>query len=88
MKPILRLSALLLLGSALSARATTVYVATNGSAANDGLTPETPLASVGAAIAQLGAAGGTVSVAAGTYSFATAEAPAAYASDNYTAGAS
>ena len=88
MKPILRLSALLLLGSALSARATTVYVATNGSAANDGLTPETPLVSVGAAIAQLGAAGGTVSVAAGTYSFATAEAPAEYASDNYTAGAS
>ena len=88
MKPILRLSALLLPGSALSARATTVYVATNGSAANDGLTPETPLVSVGAAIAQLGAGGGTVSVAAGTYSLTTAEAPAEYASDNYTAGAS
>ena len=67
MKPILRLSALLLLGSALSARATTVYVATNGSAANDGLTPETPLATINAAVAKLGAEGGTILLADGIY---------------------
>ena len=88
--PRLRLAAALAFACALSASADNIaYLATtgdNGTAAlND---PSLPFGTLQGAIDALGADGGTVSVAAGTYAFTTAETPAEYASDNYTAGAS
>ena len=64
-----------------------VYVATNGSNANDG-SESHPFASLDVAISQLGADGGTVIVKAGTYSFSTSVAPEELQGSVYTAGAS
>ena len=64
-----------------------VYVATNGSNANDG-SESHPYASLDVAIAALGADGGTVIVQAGTYSFSTSVAPEELQGSHFTAGAS
>ena len=81
---------LLGLACALSAAADNIaYLATTGDDTTGTLNNQwRPFQSLQAAVSALGTDGGTVSVNHGTYSFTTSEAPAAYASDKYTAGAS
>ena len=81
---------LLALACALSAAADNIaYLATTGNDDTGTVNNEwRPYKTLQVAIAALGTGGGTVSVNHGTYSFTTSEASAAYASDNYTAGAS
>ena len=63
-----------------------VYVATNGSNANDG-SESHPYASLDVAITALGTDGGTVIVKSGTYAFSSSTAPAELQSDADIAGA-